>query len=249
MRQSYYNNNCISSPWWLLAGSSLTGDILIVGELEAGDLCLMRALAKSVKSISLDNFATEQPTGLYSSVFLMTKDIKDKSRRNALAAGITKKLRDDGVLIVYGQEVRPENCTLQISLPCITYNKYPFEAYQKGNYSSNKNQCLIKEKIKRIILNLPLYKLFIRNHIYVYSKSRKQSHLLTELDRLIASHHNTFIKRDQNRKLSKLYFKYGKVIAIYNSSAKHANLVIVIPTDQEAQRQRLNEYKSRQRNL
>ena len=244
MIQTYTDNNCISSPWWLVAGTMLTGNVLVVGELEEGDLCLMRILAKSVTYLTVDEFESGDFSASYNAIILITLSIKKQSRLNDLASRIIGGLSEEGVLAVYGRNARPYGFATQLIMPCITYGKYPSESYLPGHYSSNKNQCLLKERIKNIVLNMPLYKLFISNHIYIYSKSSTPRHLLAELSDVISRIPSPHTHHEINRSLSRIYYKYGKLIAIFKSSIKASSLVVVIPTDSEARYQRENEFNT-----
>lgn len=237
MKKSLSDNPCVPQPWWLIAGNNLTGDVLFAGKASDGDICLLKEISHFLTLTNLAESANEAADRQYDAIILSAGTTQDPDIVRNAANILYGHLKNTGVLIVYGCKVNIRGKTVSspadIFMPCLAYTDFPSEAFVAGHYTSNKNTGLFKEKIKKLIFNTPLCRYFIHNYLQAFGKSAASRNLLTELPSTLSR--ASLPVPDDNHILSKIIFKYGKLIVIYT------NTVVVVAANQYTRAQRENE--------
>lgn len=125
----------------------------------------------------------------------------------------------------------------------ISYEDAPFEAFSPGHYYSNKNNFLISEKVKRILLNTRFSRVLYNSTIWIVSMGNNRVDFVDECIKTVSTH-SAFDWQGHEIKLLKIYFKYGKMlISLTTQNSRKPEYVLVFPMDSETLARRENEQK------
>jgi hypothetical protein len=247
-----YETDYSPYAWWLLAGKGLYGSVMVVGDLPEDDKRIIGYMASRLNIVSgmnhNGNSNSISDTDQYNAIIINAGHAEIDISIKGLIQKYKERLTSLGVIIIYMPEFSfiknlfaSHEAGTDI-LPCISYNKQPFEAFSPGYYYSNKNQCLAKEKIKTFLYNHGLYRFFLGSGLVVYKNYHNVSSLLEDILEEVSKKLPVHYGYD-HIKLSKYYFRYGKVIVQLECMAdnKSRRYIVVIPTDRLALIQRRNE--------
>lgn len=254
--QQVFNYDISYSPyaWWLLAGRKIYGSVMVLGKLPADDINTIKEMATHVENIDVESTSIlASMTGRslqrrYDTIIINTNHAQQGINPDCFLASCKNILAESGVMIMFITNYPVFRHTLNTYpdkteiMPCIAYGGFPFEAFVPGYYHSNKNQCIVKDRFKTALYKLGAYRFFLRSSILVSRNNAKTSLLLDDIVEMLGE--KLPVKYDvENIKLSKYYFKYGKVIVAFVCSVnnKHARYIVVLATDKWALEQRENE--------
>ena len=253
--QQVFNYDISYSPyaWWLLAGHKIYGSVLVLGQLPVDDMNTIKILADHVENIDIKSAKilesmAGQSKQRYDTIIINTNHAQHAISPGHFLAACDNMRAESGVMIMFITDyplfrhvlnTYPDKTDV---MPCVTYCNLPFEAFVPGYYHSNKNQCIIKDRVKTTLYKLGIYRFFLRSSILVNRKNTKISLLLDDIIEVLCE--KLPVKYDVNNiKLSKYFFKYGKVIAAFvcRINNKNVRYIVVIATDKLALEQRENE--------
>ncbi len=124
--------------------------------------------------------------------------------------------------------------------PTLSYGWHPDISFRPGNYHSNKNTFLIKEKIKSIIFNSKLYSLFTNRNIWLLAKQGNNSSLIDGLRTILVAQGCDWFNTNVEESL--VFYKYGKLIFNFKDAVQASNSYYVVVTlCEESTRQRQSE--------
>ncbi len=124
--------------------------------------------------------------------------------------------------------------------PTISYERIPYESFVEGQYISNKNTFLLKERVRTFILRSRFSRLFTNTNIWVIQKNNSSRTLVDILLEELPCIDKINFKHDL--KCSIIYYKFGKIIIVFSDVHENKNnYVAVIAIDSEAVKQRENE--------
>ncbi|NND88734.1 MAG: hypothetical protein HKM28_05760, partial [Flavobacteriaceae bacterium] len=126
--------------------------------------------------------------------------------------------------------------------PSMTEDGKPYESFINKQYSSNKNSFLLKQKIKKLIYNSRLSRLFSNSNIWIIGNDN--SELLVDLVKTSMLKLDVF-DASRNLRCAVIYYKRGKMIFTFidANDAAYPGAISVLALDKEALSQRLNELK------
>lgn len=122
-------------------------------------------------------------------------------------------------------------------LPTLSYGRHPDISFRKGNYVSNKNCFLIKEKVKTFIFNSNLFSLFANEHIWLIARSSDAVCLIDRMRDNLYSQGCLWFTSDVQESL--VFYKYGKLIMSFRDrNSEGCAYYVVVALCEEATRQR-----------
>ena len=128
-----------------------------------------------------------------------------------------------------------------MKLSTMSDNAEPYESFSEGRYSSNKNIFQLKEKIRSIILNSSLSRLFVTTNMWIIGNKDATGFLHQSLIREILKVRSIDVTSYQ---LGNIIYKRGKLIFSYKDiHSDDKSIFAMILYDEESCKQRLNEEK------
>jgi len=269
-----------TTTWWLLAGDSLQGNVLLMPSFGQDTIPCLSIIAKKI--FWLDN--GEADSCLYEDfpnvVRISREEVNSHKYDLVIVNNITKNelsgindicnnLTDTGEIIVchkYGTNKGSRykrildklyvffirnmflmrlNYKLKVKIiyPTFIYGSIVYESQLINSYVSNKNNFLIKEKIKKIAYAF-MPKIIITNgEITTFNKMGVSSDtgIFNKLNDAIKDSCN-LLKQNEFLIPKKILYKYRKLIIVLSVDEKGAqNYVAVICMDDESKSQRDNE--------
>lgn len=127
-----------------------------------------------------------------------------------------------------------------VHVPSMVSHGLIYESFSPSNYKSNKNNFLLKEKLKSWILNSKLnYYLYAKN-IWLISKKNHSTVLFEDIEEKLKR--SSLLKQESDFQWSVIYYKHGKLIFSFISrNRNNPSKYVVIAFSGHAVEQRDNE--------
>ncbi len=252
--------------WWLLVGDKITGTVLLIGDFDETSLRFVSQISKVAYS-DVENKITQKPNEnnkvLFDAIIINSQfeiypldllgKLYNRLSENGVIALIEvnqKNITDKLVkpfqllsnLFMYDRrKVILKNCFRSsiIQIPSMADCLNIYESFAPKFYQSNKNNFLLKEKIKGFLLNSKINSLFYPNNIWLINKQETASSLISEISNKLCELSGNTIEFEMN--WSTICYKYGKLI--FSFVDKNTIKYAVIAFSQSAVEQRDNELK------
>ncbi len=249
--------------WWLLVGENITGKVLLIGDFDETSLRFISQISAAAYS-EIENKYTHKPCENNNVLFdaIIINSQFDIYPLNLLEKTYSR-LSENGVIALI--EVNQKNITenkfkpFQLlsdcfydrknmiskscyksfitQIPSMSDDVNLYESFAPKFYQSNKNNFLLKEKIKKYILNSKINSLFFSKNIWLINNRDAAANLISETrNKLCELSGNT---TEFNMDWSTIYYKYGKLI--FSFVDKNTIKYAVIAFSQYAVEQRDNE--------
>ncbi|WP_196138885.1 phosphotransferase [Aliikangiella sp. G2MR2-5] len=252
-------------PWWLLAGKGLQNEVLLLGVFPKKVKSFLGELAKNLVCIeclsSAHNNIIEQAFSVIivsdSNLFESNTEAFNKLlsgdakvillKENSLSISKLKRMPLNWLRALFKKE--SDEALLSIReryvkcYPSVAYDGIVHDSFLPGDYSSNKNIFLLKERLKIFLRNSLFYRFLHNKKILISLASKNDLDLLDEVKRTLLE--KTQLGFNDTCYCSGALYKNGKIVFTYKDRLEKDNAhVLVVALSEAAVQQRDNEFSA-----